>query len=225
MWDDIKTRRETSYAKKRAETTERYNVGTRSLPPLSVGDSVSIQNKRGSNPTLWERTGQVVERLEHRQYLVKCDGSGNVLLRTRTHLRKIHPATRNGSHIMGDFPQIQHDQPDPPDRPLLIPGTLHNGSRVIDPVDTELLEDHPPEALDTLNGPLENTPPPALDAPPTPHPHAVATPSTQSTTRPTARQVASPPVPSTVLRRGARNRNAPTRLSPTMKGKFHGTTS
>ena len=160
-----------------------------------------------------------MERLKHWQYLVKCDGSGNVLLRTRTHLRKIHPATRNISH-MSDLPQVRPDQPDPPGKPLLIPGTLQNGSRVVDPVDTGLLED-PPEALDTLSGPLENTP----DAPTTPQPPAVATPSTPSTTRPAGRrEVASSPVPSTILRRGARNRNAPSRLSPTMKGKSHGTT-
>ena len=152
MWDDIKSRREASYAKSRAEVTERYNVGTRALPPLSIGDSVSVQNGRGPKPLSWDRTGIVVERLENKQYLVKADGSGNVLLRTRTHLRKILPATRNGSHDVGD---IQSALPDQPTTPLLIPGTLRDGTRVIDPVDAGTVEDSQ-EALDTINDPPED---------------------------------------------------------------------
>ena len=37
----------------------------------------------------------MVERLEDRQYMVKVDGSGRVLLRTRGHPRKVKPSTRN----------------------------------------------------------------------------------------------------------------------------------
>ena len=61
------------------------------MAPLSVGDSVSVQNREGNKPLRWDRTGQVVERLENKQYLIKHDGSGMVLLRTRGHMKKIKP--------------------------------------------------------------------------------------------------------------------------------------
>ena len=51
--------------------------------------------REGSKPLRWDRTGQVVERMENRQYMVKCDGSGRVLLRSRGHLRKIQPSARD----------------------------------------------------------------------------------------------------------------------------------
>ena len=43
----------------------------------------------------WDKTGQVVEMLENNQYLIKYDGSGRVVLRTRGHLRKIGQCTRS----------------------------------------------------------------------------------------------------------------------------------
>ena len=42
LWTDIRNRREIAYAKKRADTMERYNADKHHLEPLSVGDSVSI---------------------------------------------------------------------------------------------------------------------------------------------------------------------------------------
>ena len=109
---------------------------------------------------------------------MKADGSGKVLLRTRTHLRKILPATRNGSHDVGD---IQSPPPDQPTTPLLIPGTLQDGTSVIDPVDAGTPEDSQ-EALDTINDPSEDALPPT-----------VVTPPTLSTTRPSVSQIVDPP--------------------------------
>jgi hypothetical protein len=37
----------------------------------------------------WDRTGIVIERLPHRQYWVKVDGSGRPSLRNRVHLRPL----------------------------------------------------------------------------------------------------------------------------------------
>ena len=86
VWKEIQEGRERACARKQAKVIERYNEHTRPVAPLSVGDSVSIQNRSGSKPLRWDRTGNVVERLQNKQYLVKVDDSGNVLLRTRTHL-------------------------------------------------------------------------------------------------------------------------------------------
>ena len=126
------------YAKKRLESADRYNIDKHHLAPLSVGDSVSIQNRTGSHPLRWDRTGTVVERLEHRQYLVKSDGSGRVLRRTRAHLRRIDQRTRTRG-VMQDRPS-EADASVPsddttPDAPLLIPGRLQDGTEVIDPID------------------------------------------------------------------------------------------
>ncbi len=199
VWDDIKTRREVTYAKKRAVTAERYDVGKRVLPPLSVGDSVSVQNRRGSHPLRWDRTGRVVERLENKQYLIKSDGSGRVLLRTRTHLRKIDPITRNRSRDMDDTPVVA--QP-----PLHIPGSLQDGTKVIDPVDMESSEGiSDPADIDDVND---------VVPPPTTTPGECAPSSSTPSVEP------APPG-----RRSTRSRNAPLRLSPKMRGKYHGETS
>ena len=200
VWDSIKKQRELTYSKKRLETTERYNTNTRTLPPLSVGDSVSIQNKSGPHPLRWDRTGQVVERLENRQYLVKCDGSGRTLLRTRTHLRKICPSTRNTSQNVDATPGTQ---------PLLIPGSLQNGTKVIHPIDSD-----PPQDLSSEVDNQERTPTDEAEAaPPAAAPPSVEPPSVEPP--PVEHSPVEPP------RRSTRRRVAPERLSPTMKGKSH----
>ena len=50
VWNDIKSKQDIAYAKKRSEATERYNSDKHCLPALSVGDSVTIQNRSGSHP-------------------------------------------------------------------------------------------------------------------------------------------------------------------------------
>ena len=72
---------------------ERYDEHEQQLASLSVGDSIQVQNREGNHPLRWDKTRQIVERLEYGQYLVKYDVSGRVLLRTRGHLRKIKPCT------------------------------------------------------------------------------------------------------------------------------------
>ena len=42
----------------------------RPLAPLSVGDSVQVQNREDNHPLRWDNTGQIMESLEHGQYLV-----------------------------------------------------------------------------------------------------------------------------------------------------------
>ena len=193
IWDSIKKQRELTHAKKHLATAERYNADKRVLPPLSVGDCVSIQNRSGPHPLRWDRTGKIVERLENRQYLVKSDGSGRILLRTRTHLRLINPTTRNQAQGL--------DAPLPENKPLLIPGSLQDGTKVIDPVDTaapdhsippDIVDPSPSDSMGDNNNQVENH-----------------TPSATETVTP-------PP-----LRRSTRQCRAPDRLSPSMHGKSY----
>ncbi len=207
VWDDVKKRREIAYAKKKTETEDRYNRDKHCLAPLSVGDSVSIQNRSGPHPLRWERTGAIVERLANRQYLVKSDGSGRVLLRTRTHLRKIEPTTRNRSiHDVGDVPHSNTGV----DKPRFIPGSLQDGTQVIDSVAPDDTSRSPDERDAQGHMPLIEDP--------------RMTPDDVTSDDITAPSI--PIVPSIpTVRRSARNRNPTPRLSPTMHGKHHGTTT
>ena len=126
-WDYMLEGRERGASKKLAQSREQYDEHSRPLTPLSVGDCVAIQNRSGTRPLRWDRTGRIVERLENRQYLVKTDGSGRVLLRTRGHLRKIDPGNRT-----------HHGQIDsPPGPPVLIDGEVSGRYKVIDPMDRQ----------------------------------------------------------------------------------------
>ena len=207
IWGEIRERRELASARKQANVIERYDKHTRPLASLSVGDSVSIQNKSGSKPLRWDRTGKIVERLENRQYLVKMDGSGNVLLRTRTHLRKIDPTTREG-RMVDSF----HDcGADGTSTPLMIPGTLDNGTQVIDPLE---LEDQTPATEYT---PVKEYTRPSESQ------HAVSVPSLLGDS-PVDSFAEAPTTPSempTVVRRSSRLRNRPKRLELVMTGKHH----
>ena len=118
-------------SRKMAKFKERYDEHAGPLSTLYVGDCVSIQNREGNKPLRWDRTGQVVERMENRQYMVKCNGSGRVLLRSRGHLRKIQLSA--GDRRWYDIdPQVQQGKNED-DVPLLIPG-VRAGSQVLHPV-------------------------------------------------------------------------------------------
>jgi hypothetical protein len=129
-WSHILEGREVGASKKLFRAQERYDEHKNPLAPLSVGDSVSVQNREGNKPLRWDRTGQVVERLENKQYMIKHDGSGRVLLRTRGHLKKIKPCTRSSGWPEVD-PVVQY-QEEPVEMPLHIPGAVAAG-RVLHP--------------------------------------------------------------------------------------------
>ena len=82
-------------SKKLVQAMEHYDEHKRPLAHLSMGDSLQAQNREDNHPIRWYNNGQIMERLEHGQYLVKYDGSGQVLLRTRGHLKKVAPCTRS----------------------------------------------------------------------------------------------------------------------------------
>ena len=125
-WSHILEGREVGASKKLFRSQEKYDEHKNPLAPLLVGDSVSVQKK----PLRWDKTEQVVERLENKQYLVKNYGSGRVLLRTRGHLKKIKPSTRSSGWPEID-PVVLH-QEEPEEVPLHIPGGMAAG-RVLHP--------------------------------------------------------------------------------------------
>ena len=65
------------------------------MKDLTVGDNVQVQNQYGNEPLRWDRSGVVVEKLDHGKYTVRMDGTGRITLRNRKYLRKIRPAFKN----------------------------------------------------------------------------------------------------------------------------------
>ena len=83
-WIKAAEQREEMLAQRNQKLSERYNISAHSLPHLSEGDRVAIQNQTNK---LWSTTGKIVECLPNRQYKIRVDGSGRVTLRNRRFLR------------------------------------------------------------------------------------------------------------------------------------------
>ena len=128
--------REKAAARKLTKNVEVYDAKKRPLLPLSMGDFTWVQNGKGSHPGRWDRTGMVVERLEHRQYLIKLDGSGRVVLRNRRHLwRSEAPSKDRSAYALdGTVGPVEEAAGQDREEPLLIPGGFP-GAKVIHPVD------------------------------------------------------------------------------------------
>lgn len=69
---------------------QRLSEHCKSLPPLEVGDHVSLQNQTGTKPNKWDRTGRIIEVRDFDKYIVKVDGSGRLTLRNRRFLKKLY---------------------------------------------------------------------------------------------------------------------------------------
>ena len=92
-WEEIRKAREVVMAAKAAVRVHKSQNNHNSLPPLTPGQHVLIQNGEGRAPLRWDRSGMIVEVLPHRQYRVKVDGSGRPWLRNRVQLKPYVPQT------------------------------------------------------------------------------------------------------------------------------------
>ena len=84
--------REQAFAKRHCKMEERLSVGAKPLPPLALGDIVTVQDQ--SDPRKagrWTKTGTVVELMPHDSYMVRIHGSRAPTQRNRKFLRKISP--------------------------------------------------------------------------------------------------------------------------------------
>ena len=66
-----------------------FDKGSRVLPELQVGDRVRIQNQTTLRRIRWDKTGKITGILRDRQYTILVDGSRQITVRNRCHLRKI----------------------------------------------------------------------------------------------------------------------------------------
>jgi hypothetical protein len=115
-WREIAEKREEALAKRHLVPQKTPPQQSKDLAPLSIGDSVQIQNQHGSRPSKWNNTGYVTESLPHRQYHIVVDGSRRITLRNRRFLHKINPVCRQPEQAV-ILPTIAENT-DPPRPPL-----------------------------------------------------------------------------------------------------------
>ncbi|XP_014670894.1 PREDICTED: classical arabinogalactan protein 9-like [Priapulus caudatus] len=174
----------------------------------------------GNSPKQWDKTGIVVEKGDHDQYVIKVAGSGRLTTRNRTFLRCFRPIMKTGKDQ--DFqdatlPPTNHDPPLIPllTVPLSLPAPCRPEHVDVPPSPCRPEHGEPPPAP---RRPEHDEPPPALsrqerDAPPDvadPIPsHPPPTP--RRIERSTPPNVADPP-PAT--HRSQRNARAPREYVP-----------
>ena len=90
-WRRLNDAREMGMARLKVNRKETYDESRKNLEPLENGTVVLVQNMTGPQPLRWSNTGVVIEKVGHRQYYVKMDGSRRLLLRNRKSLRPIKP--------------------------------------------------------------------------------------------------------------------------------------
>ena len=80
-------------AKRHGRMEKWLQHGARALQPLSLGDTVAIQDQAAKNGKAgrWDKSGVVVETLPHDSYLVKVHGNRSITQRNRRFLRKLSP--------------------------------------------------------------------------------------------------------------------------------------
>ena len=102
-WRREINKHQTSRAKHHTELATRYNRGTRNLPPLSTGQTVSLQSPTTKR---WNRTGSITEKLPHRRYKIRLHDNGNTTIRNRRFL-KPYTTSRNISYWSPSGPSIR----------------------------------------------------------------------------------------------------------------------
>ena len=130
-WRLTADQREIAHAKRHIKTEEKMSKGSKQLPPLTEGDTVSIQDQSGTTPRRWSKTGTVLELVGPDSYLVKTHGSNRVTQRNRQFLRRIQPYQTDT-----DYPSNTVLVPSTLPDPAAGPTTVHvDGEDYEDPVD------------------------------------------------------------------------------------------
>ena len=88
-WHILADQREAALTVRGTKLKERLSQSVKSLPPLSIGDDVVIQNQLGNQPLRWDRSGTVIKINKFDQYEVMTHGSRRIMLRNRKNLRQI----------------------------------------------------------------------------------------------------------------------------------------
>ena len=84
QWISAAKNRERVFERRNLNTSVRYNMFTKGLPVLAVGNNVMIQDF--TNKRRWNKTGRIVER-DGRKYTIRVHGSGRIISRNRRFLK------------------------------------------------------------------------------------------------------------------------------------------
>ena len=171
IWRDAWAAKESALRTRFIKTSEKLNLHSRHLEPMTVGDQCFIQNQTGRYSKRWDRTGTVVEVGPNDQYSVKIDGSGRITIRNRRFLRKFLPASTS---IQPDPTNIGYGPSSTigtphliPDSPLSPPSPLPTQDQI--PSSTQVLLPSPPTSpLTEQRHTVESSPPASATLPTTP---------------------------------------------------------
>ena len=168
--------REKAHAKRHAKMEERLSFGAKPLPPLSLGDTVTVQDQSNPlKPGKWTKTGEVVEILPHNSYMIIIHGSRAPTQRNRRFLRKISPfhpiiPYQTEDHSFVPAPRVLRYEdtrvpggPIPARVPDALPAATHEQAVDVPPPDTLPLavRDH----HDVTPHPVQSSPAPGPQAP------------------------------------------------------------
>jgi hypothetical protein len=99
-WTEELNKRQTQRSVMQTRQSERYNIGTRKLKPLTAGQHVLVQHHTTKR---WDRHGIILESLPHRKYKIRMSDTGNITSRNR---RFVKPSTQRPpvTHLGGPTP-------------------------------------------------------------------------------------------------------------------------
>ena len=107
--------REKHFSQHTQKIINEYNNHSHALKPLPIRSQVLIQSLTMKNKLRWTQTGTIVEILPFRQYKIRLDGSGRIVLRNRRHLKPCHiinPSIIPSADTLNPQPNIT-----PPEQP------------------------------------------------------------------------------------------------------------
>ena len=88
-WAMVREYRERALARRLDRDGARLEQYTKKQPVIPVGGAVAVQNQAGRFPKKWDKTGVVVENMDHDKVLVRMDGSRRLTTRNRRFVKKI----------------------------------------------------------------------------------------------------------------------------------------
>ena len=88
-WSMVQEYRERALARRLDRDGAILERHTKKLDMVPIGHAVAVQNQKGRFPKKWDKTGVVVDNMDHDKVLVKMDGSRRLTTRNRRFVKKI----------------------------------------------------------------------------------------------------------------------------------------
>ena len=108
-WGLVQEARDKALARRLDRDGARLEQYTKKQRMIPVGDSVAVQNQTGRYPKKWDKTGVVVENMDHDKVRVRLDGSRKLTTRNRKFVKKIVSPPDLPCQDSPDFPSSPMD--------------------------------------------------------------------------------------------------------------------